>query len=398
MEILNTDIKTVTFERIEEFCKFGYPEGSELDYKREINENFWKNLQKYVASFANMRGGLIIIGVEEDKVTGKPKNWTGISASAIEIDRIDTIIANMNPSPTVYTHLVSNKDNSLSFILIRIFDGNNSPFYRQNDPIEWIRTGKVSKPIEPASPNYKRLLFERNNFAYGLRYDILKEADQTHVGLSCLNPSKKVTQTAICSISILPYSPDKVLIKPFELSQQLPSLIINLENNEEFPPNHFKFKTSQNGIYTFNRFYNDKEMLIQLFSKGLVNVTADLYDEGELNGVVIERIPKYLHRTLLLAKKFYKENGYQGELNIEICFQSKEIGLDLYRYYRDDLGETMKLIKTYQSSSYTTSTRELNTQLEYNKLLTTIYKDMFVNFGFEPFNEDVIRKRLKLEQ
>lgn len=42
MEILTKDIKELSFEDIVAFCKLGYPEGSQIDYKKNFSEDFWE--------------------------------------------------------------------------------------------------------------------------------------------------------------------------------------------------------------------------------------------------------------------------------------------------------------------------------------------------------------------
>lgn len=75
MDILNKSVKTFSFDNIVDFCKQKHIEGIQLDYKREFPS---KGLAKHFAAFSNTRGGIIIIGVEEDRKTGIPKAWEGI--------------------------------------------------------------------------------------------------------------------------------------------------------------------------------------------------------------------------------------------------------------------------------------------------------------------------------
>ncbi len=68
MSLWHKPMELVTFEDIEDFCQQGHAEGLALDYKAEIPSK----LHKLVAAFANSLGGLIVFGIEADKVTNKP--------------------------------------------------------------------------------------------------------------------------------------------------------------------------------------------------------------------------------------------------------------------------------------------------------------------------------------
>ncbi|MGO9597819.1 MAG: helix-turn-helix domain-containing protein [Isosphaeraceae bacterium] len=68
MSLWHKPMELVTFEDIEIFCQQGHAEGPRLDYKAEIPSK----LHKLVAAFANSLGGLIVIGIEADRVTNKP--------------------------------------------------------------------------------------------------------------------------------------------------------------------------------------------------------------------------------------------------------------------------------------------------------------------------------------
>lgn len=81
-------VANITFSDVEEFCQQAFSEGPRLDYKRAIDDS----LNKSVCAFANTLGGLIIFGVDADKVSNQPK-WPpiGISRAQWSADRITQI-------------------------------------------------------------------------------------------------------------------------------------------------------------------------------------------------------------------------------------------------------------------------------------------------------------------
>jgi hypothetical protein len=62
------DIEQLTIEQLDEFLQAKQPEGSKLDYKATAP----KELQETICAFANTHGGMIVIGVDEDKTTNTP--------------------------------------------------------------------------------------------------------------------------------------------------------------------------------------------------------------------------------------------------------------------------------------------------------------------------------------
>lgn len=125
MDILNKPNSINTFQDIVDFCKQGEREGYELDYKQDLPPG---GLSKHFAAFSNTRGGLIIIGVEEDKTTGIPKAWAGIDAKAQSIETIHQWASNVTPIPRYEVHATDIQKGKF-FILIRILEGDRTPYY-----------------------------------------------------------------------------------------------------------------------------------------------------------------------------------------------------------------------------------------------------------------------------
>jgi len=75
MKVLNTPVQDLTFADIVAFCQEQHIEGVQVDYKKEFPR---RGLAQHIAAFSNTRGGISIIGVEEDERTGLPVKWEGI--------------------------------------------------------------------------------------------------------------------------------------------------------------------------------------------------------------------------------------------------------------------------------------------------------------------------------
>ena len=154
MDILNKPINSFSFEDVSSFCQQGHIEGIQLDYKRDLPP---KGLAKHFAAFSNTRGGVMIIGVEEDKKSSKPATWKGVKNSGKLVDRIHQYASSVEPIPSYEVHVTNEKRGNV-FILIRIFEGDRTPYYVQNDSNLWVRTGNIRNPIDIASPDYTEIL------------------------------------------------------------------------------------------------------------------------------------------------------------------------------------------------------------------------------------------------
>ncbi len=161
MIILSDPISKFSFEDVVSFCDEGHIEGTQLDYKKEVP----KNLAKHFASFSNTRGGVIIIGSDEDSKNGKPKDYIGVVDDGKVIDRIHQFAANVSPRPRYELHRAEDSSSGKMFVLIRIEEGDKTPYYVQNDPHVYIRTGNISDPIEQAGSEMLELLFRKRERA-----------------------------------------------------------------------------------------------------------------------------------------------------------------------------------------------------------------------------------------
>ena len=127
MKLLNDPIKNISFDDVVSFCKEKHIEGLQIDYKKEFPS---KGLAKHFAAFSNTRGGLIIVGVEED-VKGLPVKWAGLKNEGKLIDRVHQFASNVDPIPS-YETCVTDEKNGKVFLLVRVFEGDQTPYYVQN--------------------------------------------------------------------------------------------------------------------------------------------------------------------------------------------------------------------------------------------------------------------------
>lgn len=147
MTLWSKPLSDVTFDDVQVFCEQEIPEGTQLDYKREIPNDF----AKYVASLANTAGGLILIGVAEESTKPVlPINGMGVERGLVE--RITQLCRDgIYPavSPEVSTPLPLPGNDQRCVLVVRVDQSLESPHMLTNSNRIYIRTRDSSHPAKP---------------------------------------------------------------------------------------------------------------------------------------------------------------------------------------------------------------------------------------------------------
>lgn len=432
MEILNKPINNFSFDDISNFCKQGYIEGYQLDYKKEISP---KGLAKHFAAFSNTRGGVIIIGVEEDKKNGKPLVWEGIKDEGKIIDRIHQYASDVEPIPIYEVHQTNDKKGKV-FILIHIHEGDRTPYYVQNDSNLWVRTGSISKPIDIASPDHIELLFGKKNKAEIVRnnyinkayeiYDFAllraekernrliiiekdkfernKEQEIKNKGSTTLEYESDYvqsilgTQASMFTIIAMPFYPRKSLISPLNLLDSLEKIKIRSKFGEEFPS--FGMELIPEGLLKFYwRYYDGMIKCEQIYSNGLIFHSVDVLrpdNQGYLN-ISISRIASILIIFLKAMKNFYYFTNYQGGISgfIELKDVTDVLIKRIYSDRIDIWGENKKSLLSKYKWDLNLDTVILNNDLNIQEYIIDKIKEIYWSFGYRPENEKIYEDYLR---
>jgi Putative DNA-binding domain len=342
MNILNNPINTFSFSDIAQFCEEGLIEGVQLDYKRELPA---KGLAKHFASFSNTRGGVLIIGVEEDSKTGKPVAWEGISSDAKLVDRIHQYATSVEPRPAYDVHVTDKKQEKV-FILVRVFEGDRTPYYVQNDANLYIRTGNITDPISLASPEAAELLFGKKTKADLVRENYVlrtveifkaatKRADKERLqaiaiekekwkreqqpeskgGFSTSLPTDPLgTNSAMCSILLQPFFPKAVLTTPQEILAKADKFRVTGRYQERFPG--LNLKPIQDGVLVYEWGRTGYILCHQLYATGLLYDTANVLRimEGGIKAIQLTAVATQLVMFLRVASNLFQLFNYQGGL------------------------------------------------------------------------------------
>lgn len=422
MDILNKPINHFTFENVASFCKEGHVEGIQLDYKREIP----KDLAKHFASFSNTRGGVIIIGVEEDGKSSSPKDWDGVVNNGKLEERIHQFASNVQPIPSYEVHTTDEKNGKV-FVLVRIFEGDRTPYYVQNDPNLWVRTGNISNPIEKASPEETELLFGKKNRAGLARrnyeeraHEIYKaallDAEEERLRLivdekveldkkraqgmaanSTYVQSKLGTSTAMFTVILQPFYPKKSLIVPQEIMNSLDKFRVRAGWGD-FPD--LNMNPIPDGVLNF--FWRHNDGLIkceQIYSYGLIFLTLDVLnpDDQRRSTVWLSSMASVLYASLTVANRFYNLCGYQGGVIGKVSLRGSRKSIvqpivpSRYNYW----GDTKRSFLDAYDWEIDLDTALLENGLARQQYFIEKVKEFYWSLGYKPDNDDLYKAFLK---
>ncbi|MBN1639109.1 MAG: ATP-binding protein [Ignavibacteriales bacterium] len=407
MNIINTNIEKINFSDIESFCDEQQIEGVQLEYKKEFPK---KGLAKQIASFSNTRGGLLIIGIEEDEKIGIPKSYDGVINDGKLLERVHQYASQVEPIPS-YQATATDEKNGKVFILIRVFEGEHTPYFVQNDSNIWVRTGNISNPIDHASPDALELLYKKREKAEQQRkiqiertVEISKAAIERQekkriVAVSQGEESDRLriidkevgSNVSMCNVTLQPYFPNKNFIDPYQLKQSLEKLITS--NYSYTFPEAYQVETIPYGTLSCHWRSNDGFVQIeQIFGNGLISNARDLafIDENGNRSIYLAWIAITTLSTLQAAANYYKLVGYQGIIIGNISFEN--IKGSFVRPIKPD-GWSLHFFEyhTCLLDSYkweiNTDTFILGNKKSLDSLIRDIMDEIYVSFNYSPPGE-----------
>lgn len=387
-DLLKIDLVTLQYSDIVEFLQTKESEGIHLDYKREINA---KSLKKHFAAFSNKYGGIIIIGVDEDFDL---QNQSGIELSEKDVETIHQIASQIDPLPTYQVKLVKLSEKN-GFIVIKIAQGLNTPYFVINDPSVYVRTGNITKRyLEIASQEELKTLFGRSEASKLFHKNVkcfVKKVFNSHIEQGEIERKQKL-QTGKQTIDfplgnncvfveslIIPaiYS-EKELVDSYCLKR----LLIYEKpywRNTTFPDSHIQMISIPGGLSGF--YWSDSSGAIenlQTYCNGSIYYNADVLENNgqEEKFIFLSRIWFYAMLSLKLAEHLYKKTGYLGQITWIVSLHNiKGIPIKGVGYNHE-----MKraLLNDYEITLQTNSNEIFNGDADFN-----LFKKLMWNFGYD---------------
>jgi hypothetical protein len=420
MNLLDKEISTVTFDQVVEHCKDGHKEGIELDYKEEMPQ---KGIQKLFAAFSNTRGGLVVFGVVEDRSSGLPKTYEGVKDSAKLVQQIHQQAVNISPEPNYEVH-ATNENKGKAFVLVKILEGSIPPYYIKNDPNIWTRTGDIANPIDLASPNAVRLMFEKKkeaklaqqnnlNFAREV-FDSALQKMEAERRAEVVNEKREFekrrqeqggdsiefapmvyqarlgTQASECVIAIQPYFPKKALLKPEELKDRITDYRANGRSWGEFP--NLNAFTIPNGILNYRWSRSDGQYSCsQILSNGLVHDIEDIRREDNNAGtkqLSLVFLAARLFLVMRCASNIYRLAGFQAKLVLSIALDNVQ-GLTIRPIEGDGrmlFSDNNEVLMPNYSWEFECDTRSLFDDESFLALYMKVLQEIYWSLGENTFS------------
>lgn len=421
MSILNKDISTINYSDVVSFCEQQVPEGINLDYKKE----FPSSIKKLIAAFSNSRGGLIIVGVGEDRKSGKPTDWEGVEEDASLIEKVHQHAISVTPLPT-YEVRFTDAQNGKAFLLIRVMEGDNTPYYVLNDSNVWVKTGNIRNPIDIASPEWMELLYKKHDRAKLNRDNYRKLAGEVFDSGLLLEEKKRQrliaeakhkgegdenkyfqqplgTAVELITLQIQPFFPRKTLKTPYEILDNL-ELFRSKSFTTEFPKND-SFKPIPEGVMHFSHGWNGYIECQQIYSKGLMYQQYDILTTEQKGQkiIYISQILGGIFTLLLSANSYYSWSGYMGMLEFTIDIELQEKDIKIVKVFNPSGGtfrsenEVDVLLPSYKWL-FTFSTADLKNIEEFKKKFIDIAKEIHWDLGFSKFDTHMLDSLFKFSR
>lgn len=410
MNILTKPFHEISFTDVVDCCKAGTIESAVLDYKQTMPSD----LAKHFATFSNTHGGLIIIGVEEDSATGKPKTYEGLVFESKLIDQVNQFAANVSPFPRYEVRVTDEKAGKV-FLLIKIFEGDQPPYMSNSDSTIRLRTGNISTPLR--SPDHAELekLYEKRNGAKESRESVLQEsqalfraameraererAEAERTGSHPVS-SKKVGLNAVpYRVTIMPISPAAVITDYRVIKDRLMDYRVQTRYHNDFPD--LEIETMPGGIVFSKASWTNSVFEYGIVTeKGVIDSIEDIVARQDgRKEVWMGRMVGYLVRQLDVARKFYNMVGFNGLLACQISMddvrgvtvhQPKPEGWDMWHE-----GTLLTKLESYQWDLPDLDTVKLNDIEKLSEDVLNTIEKFYWAFNMGTPNKEMLKDYLR---
>jgi Putative DNA-binding domain len=206
-------VSELLFSDVDEFLQAKHPEGNRLDYKL----TFPNDLAKTIAAFANTLGGIIILGIDCDKVSNEPI-WpptAGMIDTPGTADRIIQIATEAIYPPVRVTvrHMKNDKlPAGHQLVIVRIDESREAPH-----AVEKKRKVFVYDRSENKNDPHVLADIERIKYLLDRRQAIESKREQSiNKGVAKLRVALEQSLKPLCWVAVAPFYPWRDVCRPSE--------------------------------------------------------------------------------------------------------------------------------------------------------------------------------------
>lgn len=156
MSLFLKQLKDIDFDTVRSFYET-YSEGVRVEYKRDLSSN----IPKVVSSFANTQGGILMIGIEEDRKTRSRKLLPLSQMAGYEEQVTQACLMGINPPilPAIRVFDVPGVASKV-IVVVKVNQSVEAPHAIENSTRVYVRTGNLSQPYQLADMSTPRIPFQ----------------------------------------------------------------------------------------------------------------------------------------------------------------------------------------------------------------------------------------------
>lgn len=253
MRLITAPIASLAWQDILDFCALALPEGATVDYKRDIPSE----LERTVAAMANTSGGLILIGVDEDRTSTKPVlPLVGPPTARGVPEKITNLcISNITPPLVPEIALIQDSTGTTSVVVLRVPQSHQAPHAIARNTKAYLRRGSINSPETLATLDELEWLKGGRQKSSHFREELYQRAQARFVQFlrgydgSNTKPAR-VERDGMLSLAFCPTYPKDMLVEPPALSTALREIRVRdyYRTDQEFPLGSLNGVVVQDGL------------------------------------------------------------------------------------------------------------------------------------------------------
>lgn len=323
------------------------------------------------------------------------------------------------------------------FILVRIYEGDRTPYYVHNDPNIYTRTGNITDPIDLASPEAVEILFGKKEKAELARNNYIRRANEVYVAAVANGEKQRLkliavekakyqseverakqqgippkqyssqyyqhklgSEVSMFTMLLQPYYPKKALESPRKIKSDIDKIRYK-SGSAQFPES--TLIPIQDGLLNFNHSWIGSISCHELFSNGLMFLSVDVLRQDVEYGrrINIEGIAAYYFILLKAARNYYQYLKYQGSIYGFMRLEAingaklKRIVPNGYRsgFFWDEENE-VPLMNEYEWK-IEIDTSLLNSDISLQNHFISVVQEIYWSLGYEDIPEELLKSFLK---
>jgi len=327
-------LSQIEYSDVVAFCA-AFKEGVRVEYKSEMIKDF----PKVISAFANTLGGIIIIGVETDKVQNKVISINGIdSEKGIEEGILDSSLNGIYPSiiPEVKIFEISEKKGKI-LVVIKVHESIEAPHAIQNSTRVYIRTGSITQPYEMAEVDRIKYLLDRREKPLKLKEE-LKQRAYGRISNFLGGFKPQIPYVCISILPVFPYQPLVSLGDLYTFCNNVSSGYAYLNDPQRIIDGVCKFAGNADDFY-----YREINHYGLIFTCDTLDKAESMWkrssaqDADKLLYVRFAHFVLNIGKALKLAEIFYDKCGYLG--NVEVKIDTENIANEFLLYNEEGFPE-----------------------------------------------------------